>query len=362
MRRVVDRLRLANRQLYHLDTLAGQTETLLARTEALLNRSETTLKLLQTEESPQFAELRGRLDEVQGRLVVLEQLVDHNKHVQRVLVDRLREALGQIQARQAEGASLGEPPAVFRDVEFKVFSQFNEDGIVQYLLRQVPVPSRRFVEFGVENYEEAVTRFLLMNDNWTGLVFDGDPENIAYLKRTHHYWGNDLKAGAEFVTRENINDLLTRYGMTGDIGLLVVDIDGNDYWVWEAIDAVNPAIVCCEYNWRFGPEASVTVPYDPAFTRQAAHPAMIYFGASLTALCRLAARKGYDFVGCESHGVNAFFVRADLRPPTIPVRTASEGYVAAKVREFRDENGAVVERTAQEQRNLVMELPLVTID
>lgn len=270
---------------------------------------------------------------------------------------KMQEALGRIESRQLESL----PAAEIQRAEFRVFSQWGEDGILQHLLRHVAVSKKIFVEFGVENYTESNTRFLLMNDNWAGLVIDGSPENIASIKSDDIYWRYNLKAEAAFITKDNINDLIRRNGISGEIGLLSVDIDGNDYWVWEAIDAVTPSIVVAEYNSRFGPERAVTVPYDPVFNRKAAHYSSIYYGASLAALCLLAKRKRYSFVGCNTAGNNAFFVRNELLPPGLPSLTPAEGFVAAQFRESRDADGSMAFLTAEQEAAILSQLPLVEV-
>ncbi len=224
------------------------------------------------------------------------------------------------------------------DAEFKVFSQFGDDGIIQYLLRQLDIPCHTFIEFGVQNYTEANTRFLLMHDNWTGLVIDGSVDNIAAIKRDAIYWKHDLTAVHAFVTKANINDIFRTHRFTGEIGLLSIDIDGNDYWVWEAIEVVAPIIVVAEYNSTFGKNHALTVPYDPVFTREKAHYSCLFWGCSLKALCLLAERKGYDFVGSNSVGNNAFFVRTDKIGNLKPL-TAEAGYVPSKFRDSRDQEG-----------------------
>src|SRR5262249_45012672 len=155
--------------------------------------------------------------------------------------------------------------------------------------------------------------------------------------RVHRLHG--LRAVRAFVTRENIDQLLVDHGFAGDLGLLSIDIDGNDYWVWEAIRSARPAIVVIEYNYRFGKERAVTIPYDPSFVRSRAGTGILYFGASLKALCLLGRRKGYCFVGCNSHGVNAFFVREDLRPPGLKELTCEEGYVRGRFKEVSNAAG-----------------------
>ena len=141
------------------------------------------------------------------------------------------------------------------EVEFQVFSQRGEDGIIQYILSKIEVPNKIFVEFGVETYTESNTRFLLISNNWSGLVIDGSKKNIDFIKKDFIYWKYDITAVESFITKENINQLIGNYTKEiQDIGLLSVDIDGNDYWVWESIECIKPRIVICEYNSAFGPE------------------------------------------------------------------------------------------------------------
>jgi hypothetical protein len=270
---------------------------------------------------------------------------------------KIQESLGRIEGRQLQNLAVGDIQAA----EFRVFSQWGEDGILQHLLRHVEVSRKIFVEFGVENYTESNTRYLLMNGNWAGLVIDGSPTNIEYVKRDEIYWRYNLKAECAFITRENINDLIRRNGISGEIGLLSVDIDGNDYWVWEAIDVVTPSVVVVEYNSRFGPDRAVTVPYDTSFVRTAAHHSNIYYGASLAALCLLGRRKGYSFVGCNTAGVNAFFVRNGLRPSSLPELTSAEGFVRSQFRESRDEHGALAFLTEAEEAAILDRLPVVEV-
>ena len=117
------------------------------------------------------------------------------------------------------------------EVEFQVFSQRGEDGILQYIINKIEIPNRIFVEFGVENYTESNTRFLLMNNNWSGLVIDGSKANIDFIKNDFIYWKYDITAVESFIDKDNINSLIKNYTSVKDIGLLSVDIDGNDYWV-----------------------------------------------------------------------------------------------------------------------------------
>lgn len=269
-----------------------------------------------------------------------------------VRINRVQEALGRIEQRQI-AAHCDDA----RHSEFRVFSQWGEDGIVQFLIGRVPIERPIFIEFGVENYTEANTRFLLVNNRWAGLVIDGSPENIAYIRRDPIYWACNLKAEHAFITCENINEIITKNGIGGDIGLLSVDIDGNDYWVWQAIDSVSPRIVICEYNSHFGPTAEVTTPYDPGFVRDRAHFSKVYYGASIAALCSLAASKGYSLVAANSAGNNVFFVRDDLLGP-LRVLPPLEAYRRAQFREFHDPQGRLTFDDFEARLRQISHLPL----
>lgn len=224
------------------------------------------------------------------------------------------------------------------DVEFKVFSQWGDDGIIQYLINNIIIPNKTFVEFGVEDYYEANTRFLLMNDNWRGLIMDGSVENMETVRKKSYYWKYDLQAISAFIDVENVTGLIARSNFNQELGLLHIDIDGNDYWVWKAVNSINPIIVIVEYNSVFGIEHPWTIPYDPKFFRTNAHYSNLYYGSSLLSLCDLAEEKGYHFVGCNMAGNNAYFVRKD-KIGSLKILKAKDGYVASNFAESRNESG-----------------------
>jgi hypothetical protein len=247
------------------------------------------------------------------------------------------------------------------EAEFQVFSQWGEDGIIQYIINQIDIPNKIFVEFGVENYLEANTRFLLINDNWSGLVIDGSKENIKFIHKDYIYWKYDLTAIHSFITKDNINQLIQQNIDTVDIGLLSIDIDGNDYWIWNEINYIKPRIVVCEYNSVFGNQKYVTTPYKKDFVRGNAHHSDLYFGASLPAFCQLAEYKGYDFIGTNSSGINAFFVRKDLSGP-FKKFTTLDGYTASKHRESRDNTGKLSFVRGESRIELIKEMNVWDIE
>lgn len=263
---------------------------------------------------------------------------------------------GRMQAEANASREIGS----LEEAEFQVFSQRGEDGILQYIISRIDIPHKLFIEFGVEDYTESNTRFLLMNNHWSGLVMDGDERNIRFIKSDLIYWKYDITAWHSFITRENIDGLIRKYTDCTDIGLLSIDIDGNDYWIWEAITVVRPRIVVCEYNSAFGPTANLSIPYSPEFYRTKAHYSNLYFGASLGAFCELAEKKGYDFIGTAGAGVNAFFVRKDLSGPFRKCAPAADFKPSAN-RDSRDRKGRNSFLRHGERLPVIRELPLVDV-
>jgi hypothetical protein len=261
----------------------------------------------------------------------------HQYHSLKNVIDRTALLTGQV---ASQGVRRLDRIRTLADVEFRVTSQWGEDGIIEWLVHKLPDIPRSFVEFGVENYSEANTRFLLQNRGWRGLVIDGGQANIAYLRTQTINWMFDIVSECAFVTAENINDLIQRNGFAGEIGILSIDIDGNDYWVLDAIDCVRPAILICEVNGVFGDLPAITIPYDPNFDRLKAHHSGQYFGASVRAITELAQKKGYKFVGTNSNGVNAFYVRSDLADTVLNAIEEIRTW-PARHRDSRDASGAL---------------------
>jgi hypothetical protein len=264
-----------------------------------------------------------------------------------------RQACWQLETRK--------PIRSLADAEFRIYSQWGEDGILEWLIQNLPIRSKRFVEFGVENYREANTRFLLQNRNWKGLVMDGGADNIAALRAESLYWRYDLTAACEFITAENINDLLTKHGFDGGLAVLSIDIDGNDYWVLESITVAEASILVCEYNPILGDVWPIAVPYRPDFERFAAHSSGLYFGSSIKALQELASRKGYEFIGTNSNGINAFFVRRELFDVIQPLLKERRAY-PSRHRDSRNDAGELSYVGGVERAKLIEHLPVIRLD
>ncbi|OAV75899.1 hypothetical protein Barb7_00439 [Bacteroidales bacterium Barb7] len=225
------------------------------------------------------------------------------------------------------------------DYEFKVFSQSGEDGIIQHLIKSIDIKNETFIEFGIENYMESNTRFLMMNNEWRGFVIDGSSKNIEFLKKQNWFWMYDLQAKDAFIDRDNVNELLKESDFS-NIGLLSIDIDGNDYWIFEALDLslLNPAIIIVEYNALFGIDRAISIPYNKKFNRTKVHYSNLFWGASLSALNYIAQRKGYELVGCCKAGTNAFFVRKDLLNEKVQKVSVEKAFRESFCRQSRDKN------------------------
>jgi hypothetical protein len=212
-----------------------------------------------------------------------------------------------------------QPLPGFRDVGFRVRSQCDEDGILLYLFAVAGTTSKTFVEVGTGDARECNCANLAINRGWHGLFIDGNDSAIESGREFYSKHPDTLHFPpalvASFVTRDNINDLIRDAGFTREVDLLSIDIDGMDYWIWDAIVCINPRVVVVEANGKLG-DRSITVPYDPNWTYNASHPH--YHGASLPAFVNLANGKGYRLVGANRFGFNAFFVRNDVAADLLP--------------------------------------------
>jgi hypothetical protein len=211
------------------------------------------------------------------------------------------------------------PPYDVLSQRFRIRSQNEEDGLLLALFKRVGTTNRRCVEIGCGS-NGGNSGFLVQECGWTGLMVDANRAKIATVRV--RYAGHAVTIVKHRVTREDVDRLLTVNGFSGELDLLSLDIDGNDYWVWEAITVCSPRVVVLEYNWLFGPERAVTVPYDADF-RVGTSVTRSYRGASLAAFAHLGRRKGYRLVATER--VNAVFLRNDVAPE-IPGMEVTHGY------------------------------------
>lgn len=210
--------------------------------------------------------------------------------------------------------------------EYSWLSQNGEDGVIRYLFDNIGYESRWFVEFGFGAVQCNCLR-LMLHEDFSGLLMDGSSENVDFFNDTAKKFGLDrVQAVQAFITRSNLQELITGNEVPRDIDFLSLDVDGNDYWFWEELECVLPRVVCIEYNAGLGPDLSLTVPYADDFERYAQHPSGFFHGVSLTALEMLGKRKGYYLIGCDMTGTNAFFLRDDVQIDGVPALTPREAF------------------------------------
>jgi hypothetical protein len=214
--------------------------------------------------------------------------------------------------------------------EARVMSQNGEDGVIAELLRRLNIfEPGFFVEFGIESGAEGNSVFLADLLGWRGLFLEPDDASFANLQRK--YGGNPrVTTAQEAVTAENVEALFDAYEVPLEPDLLSIDVDGNDYWIWKAVDRHRPKLVIIEYNGGLPLDRRLVMPYDPDWRWSFGGP----YGASLGAMFQLAAEKGYRPAHTELAGVNAFFVRDDLdielpAPESVPRRGANHKLLAA---------------------------------
>ena len=279
----------------------------VAELQSAVERLTTIIeKHLRPESTARFSELAGLVSRA-----VQSPNGAASKVSQRVLANQYLEL----------GRRRGPSPS-FEDVEFRAFSQNGEDGILLYIFSLIGMGGRRSVEICAGDGIQCNSANLIINHGWQGLMFDGD-ELLVERGRSYYAHLSDTfcfppKIVHAWVTRENINQLIAENGFEGPVDLLSLDIDGVDYWVWDALDVVQPRVVVAEIQCIWGAGRAVTVPYSPAFQTQYVNGLGVYSGASLPAFVKLARRKGYRLVGVQRLGFNAFFIKDGVGEDLIP--------------------------------------------
>lgn len=235
-------------------------------------------------------------------------------------------------------SELGKALPSLSEVGFKCFSQTDEDGIVLYIFSIIGTTNKKSVEICAGNGIECNTANLIIHHKWTGLLVDDNQILVEqgrefYNKNpnTHVYPPRFANA---WVTRDNVNDIIRQNGFEGEIDLLSIDMDGVDYWIWKAIDVIEPRVVVVEYQDILGPDRALTVPYSDnfnAYTYPTTNGMPNFSGASLAAFVRLATGRGYRLVGCNEYGYNAFFIRNPLGEKEIPEIPVKECFKHPKV-------------------------------
>lgn len=249
------------------------------------------------------------------------------------------------------------------DAEVKVYSQWGEDGILDYIFGKLEVIKPKIIEIGAGNFSECNSRFAAENLNASVVAIDGRSDLIENVSKSELNWKTHLLGIQAWVTPGNVNSLISKAStfMSG-IDLLSLDLDGNDYWIIESANLSSIKIVLVEYNPLFGGEKALSVPEDESFDRTTKHFSRLYYGASLPAFVMALNKKGFKFIGTNRVGNNAFFISEEFSE-LIPFRPNPNQncYYDWRIRESRDEKLNLSLLAGDDRLAAIADLPLVDV-
>jgi len=252
------------------------------------------------------------------------------------------------------------------DVEVKVFSQWGEDGILEYLFTKLGISKPKIVEFGVGIFDECNSRFAAEFRNASVYMVDLNEDLISNVENMEISWKNSLFPVIDRITPNNaLVHLKTAESIMAGIDALSLDIDGNDYWVLEALDLEAVSIVVCEYNPIYGGEIACSIERDDEFDRAQAHYSQLHYGMSLKAAVSLMDSKRFIFIGSNRVGNNAFFLRKELVhliDIVLPDITDLKNFVDWRVRESRNKDGKLNYLRIQEARKEIANCTVFNLD
>jgi hypothetical protein len=251
-----------------------------------------------------------------------------------------------------------------KELEFKVFSQNGEDGIIDYLIHAINIRKLKFVEIGVGDYTECNTRFLINNYPFRGLLCDINSKLKDNLKNIYDAHRGSIKLFNEYITRDNIIEVLRSNNFLESLNLFSIDIDSMDYYVIEKLPNEISDIFIAEYNQNFGPNLEVTVPYSDQFDRFKYHYSGQCYGLSLKALINLMKKKGYIFLGCNVECCNAFFIlknKKDLITLNLADENNLSNYFNDYVCDMRDKNGNILNVTINERLEYIKDCDVIDL-
>lgn len=207
------------------------------------------------------------------------------------------------------------PYKSIKEAGFRCYSQFEEDGIILYLATMLGISNGTVLEICCGHGRECMATNLILNHGFKGYLFDGSAENISSAHKFFSGKHDCLLIKPElrhaWITKDNVSHLISEIECPSDVDFLSLDIDGNDYWIWEAINTIMPKFCCFETHNVIPSGLSLTIPYDPGFSYlDSDFPD--FRSASLLAMVKLSKSKGYRLIGAHRHGFNVFFMRNDL--------------------------------------------------
>ena len=239
--------------------------------------------------------------------------------------------------------------------EFRVYSQWGEDGILNYIFNVLDITKPKIFEIGAANFQECNSRFAAEFRNASVYAVDLHPELVQEVQNMDISWKNHIFPVQDRVTPDNIqfHEAEARRLMSG-IDVVSLDIDGNDYWCLKEMNLEGVSVVVVEVNPLFGTDISVTIPRNDYFDRSTAHHSNLYFGMSYMAATNLLEDKGFKCVGSNLAGNNIFYITEPLLHKfdrVLKNGIPRIGVSQWNVRESRDENGVLNFLTGQERIN-----------
>lgn len=253
------------------------------------------------------------------------------RSLQSVDADSLNQQLQKILINQYRmiHASGARPYMRISEAGFRCFSQFEEDGIILYVLSTIGFKTRKVVEMCCGTGDECMATNLILNHGFEGFLFDGDEYNIARATRFFNGKKDCLLTPPHlihaWITKENVNHLIRCNGAAGEVDLFSLDMDGNDYYIWEAISDINPRLCIFETHNVIPDDLSITIPYHPLFSCDNKQCSEQEFrSVSLLAMTKLCMQKGYRLIGAHKHGFNVLFLRNDIAPDVFPAVSIEE--------------------------------------
>lgn len=231
----------------------------------------------------------------------------------------LRANLAQLRSHYIQLANSGGQLPPLSETGFRVYSEYEEDGMLLFLFAVIGTANRTFVDIGAADGINSNCANLAINSRWNGLFIDGNEANcrrgIDFYSKHPDCWAYPPKFANAIVTRDNVNDVIRNAGFAGEVDLLSIDIDGHDYWILDALNCISPRVMVIECHVEFGCE-NIVVPYDKNYQPSADNP--YYRGASPMAMTKLAQQRGYRLIGANQLGFNLIYLRNDVAVERFP--------------------------------------------
>jgi hypothetical protein len=249
------------------------------------------------------------------------------------------------------------------DAEVKVYSQWGEDGILDYICGAIGVSKPNVIEIGAGNFIECNSRFLAESRNANIIAVDGRNDLKENIETSSVFWKSQIIPLVDWVTPDKINSIiLLGEEKFGKIDIFSIDLDGNDYWIIKEANLTKIDVIVLEYNPIFGAIKEVSVPRDDEFDRYRKHFTGLYYGASLRAYIKLLFNKDFIFIGTNRVGNNAFFVKNNLLHNfKIAIPSDLDKYVDWRIRESREESGRLSYLSGKDRLEVIKELPLIEL-